>query len=330
MDNLTHTLVGLALSRAGLNRHSPRASWTLALAANAPDVDVLAALAGPAAYLDAHRHLTHSLALVPVMALLAPAVLRAAWRKPLDWKACYWLSAAGVLSHLLLDWLNLYGIRLLLPFSGTWLRLDLTPVVDPWMLAVLVLASAGPPLSRLVGSEIGEKRGDRRAGRSLARFALAFLVLYTGGRAVLHARAIELLESHLYRGEPPRRTAALPDPINPFRWRGLVDAGGFYSVHAIDLNGRFDPLAGQIFSKESGGDAVRRAAETLPFRSFLRFNQYPVWSIEAGGGHGEVKVRLVDLRFGTPRAPGFTATATVAPDGRVSGAAFSFGTPRPR
>src|SRR5262252_6337057 len=37
MDNLTHTAIGLFLSRAGLNRLTPRATAILLLASNAPD-----------------------------------------------------------------------------------------------------------------------------------------------------------------------------------------------------------------------------------------------------------------------------------------------------
>ena len=330
MDNVTHTLVGLALSRAGLSRYSPRAAWTLALAANAPDLDVVSSLFGSSAYLDAHRHLTHSFAILPVMALIPPAILRAATRKPVDWRPSFWLSAAGVLSHLLLDWLNIYGIRLLLPFSGAWLRLDWTPVVDPWMLAALALAFAAPAMSRLVGSEIGDKRRNAGAGRGAARAALAFLLLYNGGRGVMHARALETLESHVYRGEEPLRTAAFPNPFNPFRWRGLVEGGAFYALYNVDPNGRFDPLKGDFYPKDATQEACRRAAAAPAFRSFLRFAQYPVWTLAASGEGGAVEAQVVDLRFGTPREPGFVATANVTPDGSVVKARFQFGLPRPR
>ena len=47
-----------------------------------------------------------------------------------------------MLSHLALDWTNVYGIRLLLPFSGRFLHLDMTDVVDPWILLLLLLAVA--------------------------------------------------------------------------------------------------------------------------------------------------------------------------------------------
>ncbi len=60
MDNLTHTLTGVLLARAGLRRLTPRATWISVVAANIPDIDILV---GPSGinYLNYHRHLTHSL-----------------------------------------------------------------------------------------------------------------------------------------------------------------------------------------------------------------------------------------------------------------------------
>ena len=71
MDNLTHSLTGLALSRAGLNRVCPRATAILLIAANAPDTDALSGLRSQLSYLEYHRHITHALLFVPVMALFA-------------------------------------------------------------------------------------------------------------------------------------------------------------------------------------------------------------------------------------------------------------------
>jgi len=41
MDNLTHTLTGLALSQAGLNRWYARPGLLLIVAANIPDIDIV-------------------------------------------------------------------------------------------------------------------------------------------------------------------------------------------------------------------------------------------------------------------------------------------------
>ena len=76
MDNLTHTAIGLFLSRAGLNRLTPRATPILLLAANAPDLDVVSWFGGSLNYLHYHRHLTHSLAALPLMVILSVAAVR--------------------------------------------------------------------------------------------------------------------------------------------------------------------------------------------------------------------------------------------------------------
>jgi membrane-bound metal-dependent hydrolase YbcI (DUF457 family) len=144
MDNLTHTAVGLFLSRAGLKNWTPRATPILLLAANLPDIDIVSAAGGSLNYLHYHRHWTHSLLAMPVLALLAVAVVRLVGRKPVNWFRAWLAAMIAVLTHLMLDLTNIYGIRLLLPFSSRWLRLDLTSVIDLWIWAVCLMAILGP------------------------------------------------------------------------------------------------------------------------------------------------------------------------------------------
>ena len=82
MDNLTHTLTGLFLSRAGLKHWSPLATPIIMIAANIPDIDAVTAVGGSLNYLHFHRHLTHSLIAMPVMALLSVVLVWAVRRKP--------------------------------------------------------------------------------------------------------------------------------------------------------------------------------------------------------------------------------------------------------
>ena len=71
MDNLTHSLVGVLLSRAGLRKYAPSQSTLLyVLAANAPDLDIVVGFSAPL-YLTYHRHLTHSVFAIPVMAAVS-------------------------------------------------------------------------------------------------------------------------------------------------------------------------------------------------------------------------------------------------------------------
>jgi inner membrane protein len=313
MDNLTHTLTGLFLSRVGLNRWTPQASAILILAANAPDIDVVSAAGGSLSYLHYHRHLTHSLIGLPIMAILSVILVRAVSRKPVHWLGAFCAAVIAVASHLLLDWTNSYGIRLLLPFSGQWLHLDWTNVIDLWIWAVLLLGVAGPFLARLVGSEIasGSLR-QRYPGRGFAVFALCFLLRYNFGRATLHARAVAELQSRIYGDSAPSRVAALPGAANPLAWRGIVETPDSYAVAGLDLAGAFDPTRAQIFHKPDPDAAMDAASRSPTFQQFLNFSQFPLWRVSPADDPADGKlVEVMDMRFGSPLSPGFMASALV-------------------
>jgi inner membrane protein len=146
VDNLTHSLVGLAAAKAGLERASPYATVVCVAASNLPDIDIVTLAGGPAAYLANHRGITHSLVGAFALGLALPALFvacerllarlrgqkpRARFRRLL---AC---SLVLVASHPLLDWTNSYGLRPFLPWDGRWVYGDLLFIVDPWVWLVL-------------------------------------------------------------------------------------------------------------------------------------------------------------------------------------------------
>lgn len=146
MDNLTHSLVGLAAAKAGLEKLSPGATAVCLLAANAPDADVVVLLfADRWTFLQYHRHITHSLLGVLILALLLPLLfwlgdhLIAKWRSRAPQVRLKGLVLASLIvsaTHPFLDWTNNYGVRLLLPWSSKWFYGDLVFIVDPfiWLL----------------------------------------------------------------------------------------------------------------------------------------------------------------------------------------------------
>jgi len=318
------------LARAGLDRFTPRATWILLLGANAPDIDVVSAFGGSLNYLHYHRHLTHALVALPVLPLVCVLVVRAVSRKPVKWLGAYSIALIAVASHLLLDWTNVYGIRLLLPFSARWLRLDITGVIDFWIWGVLLVALLAPVLVRLVNSEIGAA-GPPRGGarRGFAIFALIFLVFYDGARYFAHARAFETLDSRIYSGSAPRLVAAFPT-ASIFNWRGLVETGDAFRFEDVNLLGEFDPT-GRPFYKPDPSPALEAAQRNPVVRQFLQFAQFPYWQLTpADDPEGATRVEVMDLRFGEPQSPGFVSTAIVDSHQRVVRAWFQFGRVQPK
>jgi inner membrane protein len=151
MEPLCHTLVGAALAESPLARRGgervPLATATLLLAANLPDIDVLCYTKGADFALGCRRGWTHgALALAVLPLVLTAAVLlwdrfvrrrRHPDRPPAPPGVLLGLAYLGVLTHPLLDLLNTYGVRLLMPFSGRWLYGDTLFIVDPWLWLIL-------------------------------------------------------------------------------------------------------------------------------------------------------------------------------------------------
>jgi inner membrane protein len=323
MDNVTHALVGLMMSRCGIDRKIARAAPLMILAANIPDVDVISLAGGPVSYLEWHRSYAHSFAFMPLMALIAALVVLG---RRISWWA-YAFSLLGVLSHLLLDWTNVYGIRLLLPFSARWLRLDQTEVIDFWIWSILLLAVAAPALARMVSGEIGAKKSTG-VRRGWAWFALIALFSYEGLRFAAHGRALAEMNSHLFNGSTPVRVTALANGMNPWDWRGVAEGSGWVDVVPIDLRAPFDPEAGRVDYAPEPSPAIDAARATRPFQVFQMFDQLPFWKVTPGVD-GTI-VELIDLRFGTPQHGGFEARALVGDDGRVVDAGVTMGLPGQR
>ena len=143
MDNITHSLVGLVASKAGLERLSPKGTAVCVLAANAPDSDIVALLLGDRwTYLHHHRGITHSIIGTLVLALIVPVAfylldrLVAGVRKRQPSIRLNALLAASLIvsaTHPFMDWTNNYGVRLLLPWSPRWFYGDLVFIVDPFL-----------------------------------------------------------------------------------------------------------------------------------------------------------------------------------------------------
>src|SRR6266699_7080682 len=342
MDNLTHTLTGVALSQAGLNRKTRFATLALVIGSNLPDVDIVTRLAGSATYLKYHRGITHSvLGVIVLSALLAGTIYylgRAARppkkraTPPLDGRWVLAICLIALASHVLMDLTNTYGVRCLWPFSGRWYAWDILYIIDPVLLALLIAGLGLPAIFRLVSEEVGASKPDFRRG---AIFSLCCLVLLCGLREFAHRRVLGMLESHAYGEENPRRVGAFPSPADPFAWTGVAETDSSFRVlPANALDDDVDAERAGVFHKPEPSpvlDAAMKARTAVIFANFARFLWRQVEETEDG-----YEVMLRDLRFYSAdersaderspggRRPGFVATIRLDKSLSVRSESFSF------
>lgn len=346
------------LAESGLKRRSRYATATLLIGANLPDIDALAELHSSDFELYARRGHTHGiLAMVVLPLVLAAAVwLWHRWRAstqaggsgqpgaatgtsvaaidgsgagapPFNPRAVLALAFLAVWSHPLLDWLNTYGVRLLMPFDGRWFYGDTLFIIDPW---VWLLAAAGVVMSHAVtaralagwvllalltsalvlattlvppGVKIIWCAGVTAiawlrwwqpawgANGALARAALLCLVLYVGAMHVI-ARVAEASVAKQYAAATD--VQANPLPGTPLAQRMVVVEPDAYRIRTpqgeVHTLPRVQPDA-----------IVRRALADPSIRGFVKWMRLPHWTVEDDGDHW--RVRFLDLRYQGPDLP---------------------------
>jgi inner membrane protein len=333
MDNLCHTLAGAALARSGLERRTPLATPTLLIGANLPDLDVLAYLRDPLFALTFRRGWTHGvLAMAVLPLLLAGAML--AWDRVVRLRCrpgapaagfapLALLSAVAILSHPLLDVLNTYGVRLLMPFSGRWFYADTLFIIDPWLSGMLALMW-------VVGTvENGRKRsrtdgnGVPRATRVIGLVALGYIggmyALGQATRAIASAMAAGL-------GLQPARMMAAPVPVDPFRRAILFQQHDRYRWAGFDWR-RQPRLVPEPDAIPMNFDQpeVRAALDRPEARAFLRWSRFPAAAVRPEG------VRLYDLRYADAETDSWasvliadrSSSARISSYGTIAGSAIS-------
>ncbi|CAN5620816.1 metal-dependent hydrolase [soil metagenome] len=300
MDNLCHTLVGAALGEAGLKRLTPWGNAALMIAANLPDVDAVALLADTP-HVALRRGWTHGIVaqgLLPILLTGAIVAVDRAWarrrgREPrVRPAAMLFLAYVGVLSHVFLDYLNVYGVRLLKPLSDRWFYGDALFIIDPWLWIVL---AAGVIMSRRWRSLVP------------AGTALGLAGLYIAGMMWLSSASRQIVIkawSDTYGG-PPRALMVGPVPLNPLEKEIIVDAGDRYVTGHIGWWPRQVRFEREPIMKNDDGPSVARAREHPDVRAVLvwaRFPHYLTVPTESG-----VRVTLQDARYG-PRVGATSVT----------------------
>jgi inner membrane protein len=275
VDNVTHTLAGLLVAEAVVQHRRKRggttpafataACWVSALANNLPDLDFIYAgiTTGKLGYLLHHRGHTHTLAFVPIAALLVFGATVAIDRHrsaSLSRADLGWLGGLAVLGpvlHLLLDLTNNYGVHPLWPLDDRWFYGDGIFIIEPYLIvcgiAGLVFGlrrSWGRIVLGVIGAAVltavwGLGIVPHLAAATLTVFSAVLLV---ASRRLAPARRVALAlgawalvtatffacgaagRSTLARAMPgvaPRDVVMTPVPATPWCWSSLsIEADG--------------------------------------------------------------------------------------------------------
>lgn len=306
MDNLAHSLAGAALGEAGLKKKTGLGMAALIIGANLPDIDVLGLLVNE--NLAWRRGWTHG----PIAMLILPPLLAAALvlfdhvqgkrgTRPADRLPIHrgWLLAlayVGWFSHPLLDYMNTYGIRLLMPFSERWFYGDVLFIIDLW---IWIMLGLGVWLSRR-----RQRQGSAKVARP-ARLSLALSSVYILAMGLSNEAAERMTrdQANAQGLGPVTDVVASPIPLNPFRRDIAFVTSGSYGFGALNwLPAPHIHLEDRLIKTNMDDPALVEARKTKAVADFLYWSRLPF--AQVARTPTTTTVTLADARYMGPAMTG--------------------------
>ena len=313
MDTLTHALSGALIARATANRDSPPSTLPRRIAAGflaaaAPDLDFVISYAGPVAYLENHRGVTHSVLLLPLWALLLSWLLAKILREPRGWRPLYGICGISLAAHIVGDIITSFGTIVFAPFFDWRAAIGTTFIIDLWFSGII---AAGLVLSLVL-----------RKTKLPAIAASVVLAGYVGFQYIQKQSALQFAERYAHaHGVTEAVLSAQPRPVSPFNWTVFISNEREHRFAHVNLIRReprriepgdgfvarvdapYLPLDRAIWVVRSryglgGIEETAREAWNAPALDFFRwFAALPAFD---GVSEGSTCVWFLDLRFLTP------------------------------
>lgn len=281
MDTITHILFGffIALLIAG-KLGFKNLKWPVAagiVAALAPDMDVITLLFSPGSFYEYHRVATHSIIGAVLLAIIIAILfsrLKKSFIKYLP------ITLLCILSHLYLDFITSTGIQLFYPYSTVKVALNMVPIVDVYMLAILaaglVLIKRHPAL-----------------GARISAFVLIFCFLLVSARiglGVIADSSVDRLNGDSYIS---------PHFFNPFKWAVVREQPDSYVISDYNL---LTGIKESATVRKSSDPMIEASKQADVVKSFIASSAFPFAVIKGD------TVIWHDLRVSIDGSRGYTAS----------------------
>jgi len=312
MDSITQAVLGAAIAEAGFRPQlGRRALFFGAACGTFPDLDVVSASIDPWLDLVAHRGPTHSVVVLPLVALALGSVGQRIGRKG-TWQTWAHCAFWALITHPLLDVFTSYGTQLLSPLSFERFALDSVSIVDP----VYTLPLIGALVLAFRGHSVESRVRSRRATILALGWSCAWLAVGMVNHAIAtgHTRAA-LTEA----GFESTELRVMPLLFNHFSFRYAArDATGQLAVGHASVTGGGASAPQRV--RPADGPAVQAALAHPMAQRFAWFADDMLGIRTEALEDGTTRVHLDDLRYGAMTDPSralWSARFDVAPDGTV-------------
>ncbi|MEN2993938.1 MAG: metal-dependent hydrolase [Thermodesulfovibrio sp.] len=258
MDPVTHALSGFVLGKTLTKNKKILA--IIFISTLIPDIDILLRLHSKELFLMYHRGITHGVGALFIFPIL-PALF---FNKKLGFLKTYFASFLAYALHILLDFTNQYGVKILSPLDWNYYSLSLAFIIDPYVLFPLLFAL-------LLSLKL------KNQAKLLYVISMIFIVIYMGTKVYLKEQARDLLkqkiEAHQYR--------VYPLPNDFLRWWFVAKYSDEYITGFVDM------FTKKVYFDErykiKNEPAILKSKDSESVKVFLSFAKHPVAEIKYEG-----------------------------------------------
>lgn len=314
MDTITHSLAGALVGHVlGSERNkyllsSKKSVLCGSIAAAFPDIDYITALIDPLLFITYwHRGITHSVIMLPFWALILGVVIALFMKHLNQWRMYFAVSAAALMSHILLDAMTSWDLQIFAPLSDYRISLRYVFVIDPIVTGIVFVTLFS---------------AYYLSARWVSLIGILVLIFYFYALSILQHNAIITGEkASQYHDWEYEKIAALPQPFSPFNWKIIVSNDSGHWLTFVNLasnisdNNVFNTNE-NIFSipryyrakhdlewtyfPRFEGSADAKTVWTHPkFKLFRKFAHFPATST-VNTSNSDVCFWFIDLRFLIP------------------------------